>query len=47
MEACALLSSAEASSTQDFWRGRDPLLFCGRHCACAGRNRGTACGEWI
>jgi len=46
-EAPALLSSAEASSAQDFCRERDPLLFCGRHCACAGRNRGTACGEWI
>ena len=25
-----------------FCRERDPHLFCGRHCACAGRNRGTA-----
>src|SRR6266404_182477 len=46
-EAPALRSSAEASSAQDFCRVRDPVLFCGRHCACAGRNRGTACGEWI
>src|SRR6266446_6811752 len=32
-EAPARLSSAEASSAQDFCRERDPLLFCGHHCA--------------
>src|SRR5207253_7622057 len=40
--APALLSSAEMSSAQDFCRERDPILFCGRHCACAARNRRTA-----